>query len=134
MGAVIQEKIVFLFAKILKMGKIYTKVNEMSFKVEETKTLSDTIDVTAQFEMLAQNMGRLKSIVAQAQKNRDLVSKTVEWYNTWVDILNEAKETCHLAYNKLDPIVLPGEWTVENLDIEKRPKINIKRDENEQAE
>lgn len=134
MGAVIQEKIVFLFAKILKMGKIYTKVNEMSFKVEETKTLSDTIDVTAQFEMLAQNMGRLKSIVAQAQKNRDLVSKTVEWYNTWVDILNEAKETCHLAYNKLDPIVLPDEWTVENLDIEKRPKINIKRDENEQAE
>lgn len=89
------------------MAKIYTKVNEMGFTVEETKTLKDTIDVKAQLNLLAQQCGRVKSIVAQVRQNKDLIAKTVEWYNTWVDILNEAKATCHLAYKELDKIKLP---------------------------
>lgn len=111
------------------MAKIYTKVNELSFTVEETKTLKDTIDVKAQLDLLTQQCGRIKSIVAQARQNKDLIAKTVEWYNTWVDILNEAKETCHLAYTKLSKIVLPENWTVENIDLDKLPKITVARDE-----
>ena len=111
------------------MAKIYTKVNELSFTVEETKTLKDTIDVKAQLDLLTQQCGRIKSIVAQARQNKDLIAKTVEWYNTWVDILNEAKANCHLAYKELDKIVLPENWAVENIDLSKLPKIDVTRDD-----
>ena len=111
------------------MAKIYTKVNELSFTVEETKTLKDTIDAKAQFELMAKQVSRIKSIVGQTVQSKDLISKTVERYNTWVDILNEAKANCHLAYKELDKIVLPENWTVENIDLSKLPKIDIKRDE-----
>lgn len=111
------------------MAKIYTKVNELSFTVEETKTLKDTIDAKAQFELMAKQVSRIKSIVGQTVQSKDLISKTVERYNTWVDILNEAKANCHLAYKELDKIVLPENWTVENIDLSKLPKIDVTRDE-----
>jgi len=111
------------------MAKIYTKVNETTFTVEETKTLKDNVDAKAQFELMAQQISRVKSIVGQVKQNRDLIEKTVNWYNTWVDILNEAKANCHLAYKELEKITLPEGWTVENIDLSKLPKLDIKRDE-----
>lgn len=111
------------------MAKTYTKVNETTFTVEETKTLKDQVDAKAQFELMAQQVSRVKSIVGQVKQNRDLIEKTVNWYNTWVDILNDAKKSCHLAYKELEKITLPEGWTVENIDLSKLPKIDIARDE-----
>jgi len=111
------------------MAKLYTKVDETHFTVEETKTLKDQVDAMAQFTLMAQQISRVKSIVGQVKQNRDLIEKTVNWYNTWVDILNDAKKSCHLAYKELEKITLPEDRTVENIDLSKLPKLDIKRDE-----
>ena len=49
---------------------------------------------------------------------KETVINTVEWYNTWADILNEAKDKCKLAFKKLDKIKLADVLLLENLDIE----------------
>ena len=110
--------------------KEYKKIDEMTFEVKETKELKDTIDVKAQLELLASQASRIRSIVWHAIQDRDLVSKTIERYNTRVDILNEAKEKCHLAFKELEKIELPDDFRLEDIDPEKDlPKIDIKRDE-----
>jgi len=111
------------------MAKLYTKVDETHFTVEETKTLKDQVDAMAQFSLMAQQISRVRSIVGQTVQNKELIRKTVERYNTWVDILNEAKANCHLAYKELEKIILPEDRTVENIDLSKLPKIDIARDE-----
>jgi len=109
--------------------KEYKKIDEMTFEVKETKELKDTIDVKAQLELLAQQASRIRSIIWQVKQNRDIVSKTIDRYNTWVDILNEAKEKCHLAFKELEKIELPEDFKLEDLDPEKDfPKIDIKRE------
>lgn len=109
--------------------KEYKKLNETTFEVKEVKELKDTIDAKAQLELLAQQASRIKSIIGQVKQQKDVVVKTIERYNTRVDILNEAKDTCHLAYKELEKIKLPEDFKLEDLDPEKDfPKIDIKRD------
>lgn len=109
--------------------KNYKKIDEITFEVSEVKELKDTINVPAQLELLAQQMWRIKSLVWQAKQSKEIINKTVERYNTRVDILNTAKSECHLAMKELEKIELLEDFVVENIDVEKLPKIDIHRDE-----
>lgn len=109
--------------------KTYEKINDTTFKVSEVKELSSEINVLEQLANMANQVSSIKKIVWQAKQLKDTVNKTVERYNTWVWILNEAKDSCELEFKKLDPIVIPEWFVLEELDIESLPTIDIKKDE-----
>lgn len=108
--------------------KTYEKLTETSFKVSETKKLESEINVLTQLENMASQLSWIKKIIWQAKQLKETVINTVERYNTWAGIINEAKEKCGLAVKKLDIIKLADDFVLENLDIEKLPKIDIKKD------
>lgn len=110
--------------------KTYTKLSTTSFKVSETKTLESNIEALKQLEAMASQLSAIKKIIAQAKQLKENVIQTVEWYNTRVDILNEAKENCWLSYKRLEKVILDKEFVLEELDVESFPKIDIKKDEN----
>ena len=108
--------------------KTYEKLSETSFKVSETKKLESEINVLNQLENMASQLSWIKKIIWQAKQLKETVINTVEWYNTWADILNEAKDKCKLAFKKLDKIQLVDDFVLEDLDIEQLPKIDIRKD------
>ena len=71
--------------------KTYEKLTETSFKVSETKKLEAEINVLNQLENMASQLSWIKKIIWQAKQLKETAINTVEWYNTWADILNEAK-------------------------------------------
>ena len=109
--------------------KTYEKLTETSFKVSETKKLESEINVLEQLENMATQLSWIKKIIWQTKQLKETVIKTVERYNTWADILNEAKDKCWLAFKKLDKIQLADDFVLENLNIEDFPKIDIRKDD-----
>jgi len=106
--------------------RTFTKVDEMTFTVEETKTAKDTIKVSDTLANMAQIVGAIKKEVADIWPKKDQVNKWVEWYNMWVDILAEAKEDVKLGFSLPKKIELGEDFTLEGIDIAKLPTIDIK--------
>lgn len=123
-----EKKTNYFILLLITNMKTYEKINETSFKVSEVKELSSEINVLEQLQTMAAQASNIRKIVWQAKQLKDTVNKTVDWYNTWVWILNEAKDKCGLEFKKLDPIVIPEGFVLEKLDIESLPMIDIKKE------
>ena len=109
--------------------KIYEKVDEVTFKVQETKTLKDTVECAKTFEQMAWAINKIKQIVWQLEQQKTQVKQVIRWYNEWVDILTEAKDTVKLAITVPAKIDLEEDFKLDDIDITKLPKIDIKREE-----
>ena len=69
--------------------KIYTPVNETSFKLEETRHLETTVNVPDQLNNIAGVLSQMKKIVADAQQLKARFISCVKWYREWQKILAE---------------------------------------------
>ena len=104
----------------------FEKVNDMTFKVEETKTAKDTIEVSTTLNNMAQIVGAIAKVVAENDSKKEQIKAQVKWYNMWVDILSEAKASVKLAFKVPEKIELGDGFTMEDIDITKLPKMDIK--------
>lgn len=111
------------------MSKVYKKLSNTDFKVSEVKELSSDIKGLEQLELLAWQLNTIKKFVAQAQEMKIKTIQIADWYNTRVDIMNDAKIELWLDYKALKKIELPEEFSLENLDLNIIPAIDIKKDE-----
>ena len=107
----------------------FTKVNERVFKVEETKTFKNTIDTTVVFKNLANGVNKMKEILGLAAEQKSEYQQAVKWYNDWVQILIDANDAVKLAIKIPEFIKLPEVFKIDDVDIEKLPKIDIKAPE-----
>lgn len=108
---------------------IYTKLEDGKFRVERDQHASSDIAPLEQFKLLAQAMNQIKWLIQQARNAQNQVWQYVERYNTWVGIMNEAKEKCELDYKKLEAINPEDLKNLIDCDVEKLPKIDIEPEE-----
>jgi hypothetical protein len=81
----------------MKNKRVYTKINETTFKVDELRELTDTIEVGQTLTNMAGAISKLRSYVGNVAQLKAEFENAVKWYNLWVDILAEAKEQVKLA-------------------------------------
>ena len=67
--------------------KIYTPIDETSFKLEETRHLETTVNVPDQLNNIAGVVSQMKSYVAQVQTLKAKFVSCVKWYNEWQKII-----------------------------------------------
>jgi len=108
--------------------KVFTKISETTFKVEEERHLEDVIDTARQFEQMAGVVSKMRQVVSQVSQFKTTFNGYVDWYNTWVDILADAKDTVKLAIKVPERIELSEGYKLEDIDINKLPSIDIRLD------
>jgi anion-transporting ArsA/GET3 family ATPase len=108
--------------------KVFTKISETTFKVEEERHLEDVIDTAKQFEQMAGVVSKMRQVVSQVSQFKTNFNGYVDWYNTWVDILTDAKDTVKLAIKVPERIELSEGYKLEDIDINKLPRIDIRLD------
>lgn len=111
--------------------KIYTPVNETSFKLEETRHLETTVSVPDQLNNIAGVLSQMKKIVADAQQLKARFISCVKWYREWQEILAEWIEKGNIPMNAPVKMDITDEelekLVIEDFDIERLPKIEVKR-------
>ena len=110
--------------------RTYTKVDEFTFKVEETRKLEETMKIEDKFNYLAQCLNWLRECVKNANEFQDKFIKIVETYNRYVDMLQEAKDQCWYLYKLPQKIELPDCFDIIEVKPENIPTIDFKIDEN----
>lgn len=115
--------------------KIYTPVDETSFKLEETRHLETTVSVPDQLNNIAGVLSQMKKIVADAQQLKARFISCVKWYKEWQKILAEWIEKGNIPMNPPVEMDITDEelekLVIEDFDIERLPKIEVKRVEKE---
>lgn len=111
-------------------GKTFTKIDGLTFKLEEDKHLEENIDAVNQLNNLAQAVNKMRQLVVSANKMQDDFIKYVERYNTWVEILGEAKEKCWLEIEVPVKIDLPKCFSIIECELNNLPKVKVKSEEN----
>lgn len=112
-------------------GKKFTKIDNLTFKLEEDKHLEENIDAVAMLNNLAQAVNGMRQCISEANKMQDKFIKYCEWYNARVEILEKAKEECDLDIEVPVKIDLPDCFSIIEAKMENLPKVKVKeRDEN----
>lgn len=109
--------------------RTYTKIDEFSFKVEETRKLEETMSIDKQINYLAQCLNSLRECVKWANDYQDKFVKIVETYNFYVDLLQEAKDECWYEYSLPKKIELPDCFDIIEVKVENIPTVDFKLNE-----
>ena len=113
--------------------RIYTKIDEFTFKVEQDRHLEENMSIDKQFNYLASCLNWLRECVKNANEFQDKFVKIVETYNVYLDILTEAKEQCWYEYKLPEKIVLPDCFDIIEVKIENIPTIDFKLKDEKKA-
>lgn len=108
---------------------IFTKLEDGKFRVERDQHAVSEIAPIEQMKLLAQAMNQIKWLIDQAKNAQNQIQWYVEWYNNWVEILNNAKEKCDLNFKKLEPIDPEVLKNLIDCDPEKLPTIDVEPEE-----
>lgn len=108
--------------------RIYTKIDETTFKVEQDRHLEEEMKVADQLNVLAQLLNNMKQCVAQANDYQEKFVKIAESYNTFVDILQEAKDSCGYKYKLPAKIEIPDCFDIIEVKIENLPSVDISKE------
>lgn len=114
------------------MGRTYTKIDEFTFKVEETRKLEETMKIDEKFNYLASCLNWMRECVKNANEFQDKFIKIVETYNRYIDMLQEAKDKCGYTYKLPEKIKIPDCFDIIEVKIENIPTIDFKIDENKE--
>lgn len=114
------------------MERTYTKIDEFTFKVEETRKLEETMKIDEKFNYLASCLNWMRECVKNANEFQDKFIKIVETYNRYIDMLQEAKEQCWFSYKLPEKIKIPDCFDIIEVKIENIPTIDFKMDENKE--
>lgn len=108
--------------------RIYTKIDETTFKVEQDRHLEEDMKIADQLNVLAQCLNNMKQLVAEANELQNRFVKVAEWYNTFVDILQEAKDSCWYDYKLPAKIEIPDCFDIIEVKIENLPSVDISKE------
>lgn len=106
--------------------RTYTKIDEFTFKCEEDRHLEETMKIEEKFNYLAQCLNWLRECVKNANDMQDKFVKIVETYNRYVDMLQEAKDSCWYEYKLPAKIELPDCFDIIEVKIENIPTVDFK--------
>ena len=106
--------------------RTYTKIDEFTFKVEEDRHLEETMSIDKQMNYLAQCLNSLRECVKWANEFQDKFVKIVETYNRYVDMLQEAKDSCWYDFKLPEKIELPDCFSIIEVKIENIPTVDFK--------
>lgn len=105
--------------------RIYTKIDEATFKVEQDRHLEEEMKVADQLNVLAQLLNNMKQCVAQANDMQSKFVKLAESYNVFLDIMQEAKDSCWYSYKLPAKIEIPDCFDIIEVKIENLPSVDI---------
>ncbi len=108
--------------------RIYTKIDETKFKVEQDRHLEEDMNIADQLNVLAQCLNNMKQCVAQANDYQSKFVKIAESYNRYVDILQEAKDSCGYNYKLPAKVEIPDCFDIIEVKIENLPSVDIKKE------
>ena len=109
--------------------RTYTKIDEFTFKVEQTRHLEETMTIDKQMNYLAQCLNWLRECVKGANDFQDKFVKIVETYNFYVDLLQEAKDECWYDFKLPKKIDLPDCFDIIEVKAENIPTVDFKLNE-----
>lgn len=115
-------------------GKTFTRIDNLTFKLEEDKHLEENIDSVNMLNNLAQAVNKMRQCIVGANKMQDDFVKYCEWYNYRVDVLSEAKEKCGLEIKVPEKIDLPSCFSIIEAKLENLPKIEVVERNEQKAE
>lgn len=111
--------------------KIYTKIDETSFKLEETRHLETTVNVPDQLNNIAGVVSQMKKLVEDAKALRSRFVSCVKWYKEWQKIIATWIEKAEIPMNAPKELDITDEeletFVLENFDIERLPEIEVNR-------
>jgi len=106
--------------------RTYTKIDEFTFKCEEDRHIEEEMKVEEKMNYLAQLLNWLRECVANANQFQDKFVKIAETYNRYLDLLQEAKDSCWFDYNLPKRIDIPDCFDIIEVKIENIPTVDIK--------
>lgn len=110
--------------------RTYTKIDEFTFKCEQDRHIEEKMKIDEKLNYLAQCLNWLRQCVATANDMQDKFVRIVETYNTYVDILQEAKDACWYTFKLPKKIELPECFDIIEVDMKNIPTIEVKLNEN----
>lgn len=118
--------------------KIYTPIDEVSFKVEETIHHESVVNVPEQLQNIANVITQMKVYVTNTQQLKQKFYDAVEWYNKRIEILAEWVKKGNIPMELPEKMNIEADLDLSKFDCEKLPVISIKRtdvsDETENTE
>lgn len=115
--------------------KIYTKIDETSFKLEETRHLETTVNVPDQLNNIAGVVSQMKKLIEDSKALRSRFISCVKWYREWQKIIATWIEKAEIPMNAPKELDITDEeletFVLENFDIERLPEIEVNRVEKE---
>lgn len=118
--------------------KIYTPIDEVSFKVEETIHHESVVNVPEQLQNIANVITQMKVYVTNTQQMKQKFYDAVEWYNKRIEILAEWVKKGNIPMELPEKMNIEADLDLSKFDCEKLPVISIKRtdvsDETENTE
>lgn len=118
--------------------KIYTPIDEVSFKVEETIHHESVVNVPEQLQNIANVITQMKVYVTNTQQMKQKFYDAVEWYNKRIEILAEWVKKGNIPMELPEKMNIEADLDLSKFDCEKLPVISIKRtdvsDETEDTE
>jgi len=108
--------------------KTFKKISETKFRLDEVKNFGNDIDCIQVMQQLTAGVNQIKQMVWQAVQGKAQIKQVVAWYNWWVEVLKEAKETVKLAIKVPPTIELWDDFDASAIDLTKLPVIDITLD------
>jgi len=107
--------------------KIYTPIDEVSFKVEETIHHESVVNVPEQLQNIANVITQMKVYVTNIQQLKEKFYTSVEWYNKRIEILAEWVKKGNIPMELPEKMNIEADLDLSKFDCEKLPVISIKR-------
>lgn len=109
-----------------EIGKRYfTKIDEMTFKIEENRHLESNIKFNEQRQLMANALNEMRKAIQSANQIQDQFVKYATWYDEWCDIMNTAIDECKLDFPKFKKVNVPDCFDIIEAKIENLPKIEL---------
>lgn len=109
--------------------RTYTRIDEFTFKCEEDRHLEEEMKIDEKMNYLAQCLNWLRECVKWANEFQDKFVKIVETYNRYVDMLQEAKDSCWYGFKLPEKIELPDCFDIIEVKAENIPTVEFKLNE-----
>lgn len=106
--------------------RTYTKIDDFTFKVEQDRHLEEKMNIHDKLNVLAQLLNNMKQCVIWANEYQEKFVKVAESYNTFLEIMQEAKDECWFDYKLPAKIDIPDCFDIMEVKVENLPTVDIK--------
>lgn len=104
----------------------FEKISDVAFKVSETREVKAEINIPEKLSYFTTVINSIKAVKGEIEKLRNATIQNVKNYETWREVVNDAIEKEGFDFEKIPELKLDDDFIVDNIDLEKLPKIEIK--------